>query len=142
PINAFTIGDGMGVGINGVLYEYVLSSHGATFLPVTADIDYIVQGLYTGRTAVSSILWILGSVLVLTATCRWAIHRAGETVLDRYAGMVLIGGGCLYLASTMVQFGPLLHGPAGISIPVGVPMLMVVGYAIMRDLVGTESILR
>jgi len=65
------------------------------------------------------------------------IHRVHETVPDRYAGMLLLAGGCLYLASVHFQFGPLFHGPAGISVPFGIPMLMAVGYVIMTGLFGT-----
>ena len=32
------------------------------------------------------------------------------------------------MISTMVQYGPLFHGPAGIAIPIGLPLLVVIGY--------------
>lgn len=60
-----------------------------------------------------------------------------ETVPDRYAGMPLLAGGCLYLAPVLFQFGHLFHGPAGISVPFGIPMLMAVGYVTMTGLFGT-----
>lgn len=115
----------------------LVSSYGLTILPVTADIGYIMQGIYTWRTGISSILWVIGSVSVLIATGIGLIHRVHETVPDRYAGMLLLAGGCLYPASVLFQFGPLFHGPAGISVPFGIPMLMAVGYVTMTGLFGT-----
>ena len=37
------------------------------------------------------------------------------------AAIVSMGGGCLYLIADMIQYGVFFHGPAGFTIPVGVP---------------------
>jgi len=36
------------------------------------------------------------------------------------------------LASLIQQYGPLLHGPAGIAIPVGLPLVFAVGWWVYR----------
>ncbi len=40
----------------------------------------------------------------------------------------------------MDQYGPLFHGPAGIAIPIGLPLLVVIGYLLWKDAAGTGTV--
>jgi len=134
PIHFFTIGDGMGVGLAGAFYQVKVTGFGTTFLPVTADFDYVIQGIYSGRTMVSVLSWILGSLLLMAATVLWLV---GEDTLNRWhqsIGLLLIFSGGFYLASVVIRYGPLFHGPGGIAIPFGIPLLIILGYAIMKNI--------
>ncbi len=47
---------------------------------------------------------------------------------------MVYGLGCaLLMVSTMVQYGPFFNGPAGIAIPIGLPVLIVIGYFLWKD---------
>ncbi|MFA5295922.1 MAG: hypothetical protein WC382_10450 [Methanoregulaceae archaeon] len=134
PIHFFTIGNGMGVGLAGAFYQAKVTGYGTTFLPVTADFDYVIQGIYSGRTMISVLSWILGSLLLMAATVLLLI---GENALNRWhqsVGLLLIFSGGFYLASVVIRYGPLFHGPTGIGVPFGIPLVLILGYAIMRDL--------
>ena len=124
----------MGVGLAGAFYQAKVTGYGTTFLPVTADIDYILQGLYSGRTMVSVLSWILGSLLIMAATVLWLIDDNYHNRLQRITGLLLISSGGFYLASVVIRYGPLFHGPGGIAIPFGIPLLIILGYAIMKNI--------
>lgn len=45
----------------------------------------------------------------------------------------LVGGaGGAYLAACIAQYGTLLHGPAGLAIPIGVPLIFTVAGYILK----------
>lgn len=39
----------------------------------------------------------------------------------------------------MLQYGPLFHGPAGVCIPIGLPLLVVIGYLLRKDVPRSDS---
>ncbi|KUG05660.1 hypothetical protein ASZ90_016913 [hydrocarbon metagenome] len=123
----------MGVGLSGAFYQVKVTGYGTTFLPVTADIDYILQGLYSGNTMISSLSWILGSFLLMAATILWLIGENAHNRQHQSVGLLLIFSGGLYLASVVIRYGPLFHGPGGIAIPFAIPLLIILGYAMVND---------
>ncbi|MEM2124290.1 MAG: hypothetical protein QXL43_03010, partial [Methanolinea sp.] len=50
----------------------------------------------------------------------------------RPAGFAVAAAGVLLSASCIVQYGPLLSGPAGISLPVGIPLVFAAAWIMAR----------
>jgi hypothetical protein len=126
PLQCFIIGDDNGFGIQGAVLRWQTTSLGDSTIPITREINYITEGTYHGKTALMVILWALGT-LVLTLTTIISLifwNRLPQTYI-RFILIGLIGSGVLYLASCVAQYGPLFHGPAGISLPLGVLILFI-----------------
>jgi hypothetical protein len=119
PLHVYVIGDFTGIGIQGAVYRYQISGYGVTLIPITRDIVFIKTGIYSGKTALSVILWLLGTILV-TCTTIFGLVFVGDPRTDYYRkiSLGLIGASTCYLLSCIAQYGPLFNGRAGISIPV------------------------
>jgi hypothetical protein len=126
PFQVFIIGSETGIGIQGAVYRYQVTGYGNSLIPVTSEIMYIVNGQYTGKTALSVILWALGTVL-LTLTLWFSLVNADGTVADYYRQIGFgIAGSCVcYLLSCIVQYGILFHGSPGSSFPVGIGIILI-----------------
>ena len=133
PLHFFIIGDGTGFGFQGVFYQYKESGYGSYLLPVTVDLSYTLQGTYSGRTMASVLLWAAGSLCIMVSTILWLINGSGVRRYDLLSGMLFIVAGVAYLASVLFQYGVFFNGPAGISVPFGIPLLIAVGYLVMKS---------
>ena len=125
PFQVYVIGNGIGIGIEGAVYRLQITSYGNAFLPITSDILYILRGIYSGKTALSILVWVLGTVL-LTATTIFGLIFAGDSRTD-YSRQITFGliGTCIcYLISCIAQYGFFFNGPAGISIPIGIFLML------------------
>jgi hypothetical protein len=124
PLQCFTIGDNLGAGIQGAVYRYQMTVQGNSLIPITYEIQYILWGIYQGKTTLSIILWALGS-LVLAGTTIFSLISMNAFSRDhlRYFSILIAGSSIIYLASCMVWYGPFLYGPSGVSLPVGILML-------------------
>ena len=121
PLQIFIIGDYSGIGVQGAAYRYQTSSYGTSMILITQELMYIVNGIYSGKTALSIILWALGTIL-FTCTMAYSFIRVTEDD-DGFYRQIMFGlvGSCLiYLMSCIAQYGILFHGPAGISLPAGI----------------------
>lgn len=127
------MGNDVGLGFQGVFYQYKVSGYGVYFGTMSDDLGYILQGTYVGRTMISVLLWVIGSLCIMVATVIWLINNSGVHRFDMLSGSLLIMAGVIYLASVMFQYGIFLFGPAGISIPFGIPLLIVVGYLMTKS---------
>jgi len=87
--------------------------------------QYVLNGIYSGKTAVSIITWLLGSVL-LACTTIFALIFALDNRSDffRQIGMALVVVCGCYLISCIAQYGWFLNGPAGISLPGGLFLIV------------------
>ena len=124
PLQCFVIGNDLAFGIQGSVFRYQMTADGNSLIPLTHEVAFVTQGTYAGRTAFMVIFWTLGTV-VLTLTTIGALfyrNRLPQKYV-RYIVAGLAGAGILYLASCVAQYGLLLHGPAGVSIPLGVLVL-------------------
>jgi hypothetical protein len=101
-----------------------MTVEGNSLIPLNHEINFILAGIYTGRTALSVILWTIGTiVLTLTTICSLGYWNRLPRQYLRFIIAGIAGAGVLYLASCIAQYGPLFHGGAGISIPLGVLIL-------------------
>ncbi len=131
PLNIYVIGDWIGTGVQWALFRYQDTSYGTSLITLDRDIWYITSGLITGKSAISISLWVAGTVLLVISCIVLAVLIAEE--IDEHIqipGLMVIVSGILLLLSCMTQYGPLLSGPAGFSVPIGIPLVWVVGWLI------------
>lgn len=134
PLDIYVIGERVGTGVQWVLFRYQDSSYGTSLITVARETEYVTSGIIAGKSAVSLSLWIAGATLLLAACIALAVLIA-EHMDDRVhlSGLAVIASGFLFIASCMVQYGPFLSGPAGFSVPVGIPLVWAVGWWIFSQ---------
>jgi hypothetical protein len=117
-------------------------SEGNSLIPLNHEINFILAGVYKGRTALSVILWTLGTVVfTLTTICSLGYWNRLPQEYLRYIIAGITGAGVLYLVSCVAQYGPLFHGAAGVSMPFGVLVLFIfaVFLYVYQDLLYSEE---
>lgn len=130
PTNIYVIGDAVGAGLRFPLFLYQNTTYGTSLIPVWREITYATSGIITGRSAVSILLWVLGTALLIAAITYFAVRREDDyETFRKPLALLVAGGAAAYLLSCVAQYGPTLYGPAGFAVPVGVPLLLgVAGY--------------
>ncbi|MDO9326155.1 MAG: hypothetical protein Q7T80_14490 [Methanoregula sp.] len=126
PLQCFIIGDNSGFGIQGAVLRWQMTEKGISLIPITTEMGYVTTGLYTGKTALMVIFWTLGTAALSLTTILSLIYW--NQLPRTYLRLILIGlisAGILYLASCISQYGPLFHGPAGVSLPVGILVIFI-----------------
>ena len=130
PLNFFIIGNGIGFGAQWAFFRYQITLFGTSFIPLTSSINYITRGTLTGRSAHSELLMIIAAICLIVA---FIILLSNHAHALKISGLITIASGILLLASSMVQYGVLLHGDSGESIPIGVPLILVFGACMIID---------
>ena len=132
PVNVYIIGDSIGAALQFSFLRYQQTYLGNGIITVLRDLEYISSGIITGRSALSIILWALGTALLIAAIAYFAVRREDDYETFRKPLALLVAGGAVaYLLSCVAQYGPTLHGPAGFAVPVGVPLILAVAGYIM-----------
>lgn len=127
PINVYIIGDAIGAALQFPFLRYQQTYLGNGVITVFRDLDYVASGIITGRSALSILLWVLGTLLLVAAIVYFAARRQESYDSFRTTLSLLVGGaGGAYLTSCFAQYGFTLHGPAGLAIPVGVPLIFAI----------------
>ena len=129
PMNVYVIGDWMGAGIQWVFLRFIQFSGKNSIVLLPRELGMILSGSLSGKSAFASIIWAVGAVLIIVATVL-IISGAVKTNPDllRKVAFVNTGAAVLFVLSTVFQYGILLHGPAGISIPFGILVLLIIAY--------------
>jgi hypothetical protein len=133
PANIYAIGNAVGAGLRFPLFLYQDTIYGASLIPVWREISYVTSGTIGGRSALSILLWVLGTALLLAAAGYAVYHRHdGIAGIRKPLALLVAGDAVAYLLSCIAQYGPTLHGPAGFSVPVGVPLILAVAVYILK----------
>lgn len=133
PINVYVIGDAIGAALQFPFLRYQETYLGTSVITVFRDLDYVTSGIITGRSTLSILLWLCGTFLLIAAIIYFAAKRQEDYESFRKPLALLVGGaGGAYLLSCILQYGPLLHGPAGLSFPVGVPLILAIAVYIVK----------
>ncbi|WP_440949836.1 hypothetical protein [Methanosphaerula subterraneus] len=132
PSTIFVIGDWLGTGIQGPWFSYIVSYQGTSLISAYSNLGYVTSGILSLKSAISILLWEAGTVLLAAATCLLLYEHAKRSTRHRVPGLLTILAGIAMLASLVQQYGPLLNGPAGFAIPVGLPLVFVVGWWVYR----------
>ena len=132
PISIDIIGDWLGAGVQFPWFTYIVSYQGTSLISAYTNLWYVAFGILSPKSAISIVLWEAGTVLLAAATCLLLYEHTNRSTRHRVPGLLTILAGVAMLASLIQQYGPLLHGPAGIAIPVGLPLVFVVGWWVFR----------
>ena len=133
PINIFVIGDWLATGVQWELFRYLQSYLGNSFIFFTRDINFITSGTITGRSALATGFNVTASAFLLIALCILLyVYLEKSAAYIKGAAIITVAGGCLFLLSDIIQYGVLFHGPAGFTIPIGVPIILVCGWWMYR----------
>jgi hypothetical protein len=127
-VDIYIIGDWLGAGVQWALFRYQETSYGTSIIYIFMDWRYIVRGIIGGRSAIALGIWVLGASLLVLAFLI-ALFRERE-VQARVRGYLVLSGTILFLFSIIIQYGILLHGPAGMVIPLGIPVLLILGFVL------------
>ncbi|OPY38494.1 MAG: hypothetical protein A4E35_00917 [Methanoregula sp. PtaU1.Bin051] len=129
PLNIYMIGDWLGTGLQWAFLRYQQTYLGNSFIPLTRDIWYVLSGTMAGISGLSVSVWCTGAIMLLIALLLviWtAFWEKGHYHAIPPTFTVLAG--ILFIISCMLQYGVSLYGPGGFSIPIGIPVLLIIGY--------------
>ena len=125
PLQCFIIGDNLGFGVQGAVFQYQMTLQGNSLIPITSQLRYVTSGIYSGKSALSVVIWTLGTVVLTATTILSLIHW---NLLPHSRLKIIIAGlvsaSIFYLGSCAATYGLFLSGPAGISLPIGVVILI------------------
>jgi hypothetical protein len=134
PIQIYVIGGSLGTGIQTTFFRFQDTIYGTGFIFMNQDIGYIISGTYEGKSALSVILWLVGDALLISGTfCELLIPGDRLDHIRKKAGLLIISGGICFLLSCSVRYGFLLHSDAGISLPVGIPLILFMGWFVWNN---------
>ena len=106
PFQVFIIGEETGIGIQGAVYRYQITGYGNSLIPVTQDIMYVINGIYSGKTAFSILLWALGTILLTVTTWFGLVFADGSRPdFNCQVSFGLVGSCVCYLFSCIAQYG-------------------------------------
>ena len=137
PINIYLIGDSLGAGLQFSIVRIQETYLGWSIIFGWQEFWYVADGIVTGRSAFSILLWINGVVLLFFAA---AILLISGSKFGRKSVIIYGIGSTLLIISTMMQYSPLFHGPAGVAIPIGLPLLTLIGYQLWKAATGNELV--
>jgi hypothetical protein len=127
PVYFFSIGDFYGSGFQTPLFRYQDVFLGSFLVLVSNDLNSVITGFFQGMMAASVLLWLLGSVFLIINI---VLLFADTTLIERTtrrSGILIIVSGIFFLLSILVHYGPLLHNTLGIAIPLGLPLIFLIG---------------
>lgn len=128
PQTIYIIGNHLGTGIAWPFVRYQETYLGTSIIPMTRDLTIVFSGELTGKTSVSFCLWIIGAMVLAAAIILAAYDLLENEIHSHTLGLATFCAGCLFLLSSLVQYGILFSGPAGTVIPVGLPLVFVSGW--------------
>jgi hypothetical protein len=133
PVNIYVIGDGLAAGIQCAFFRYQQSYVGNSLIFFSKDLYYIREGWITGHSALAAELATAASLLLMVSIiiCLYVGLEESATFVKAGALITLLVG-CLFLLSDLLQYGLSFHGPAGFTIPIGVPVILVCGWWMYR----------
>lgn len=140
PVNIYTITSFGGIGVQGLFYRYQITDLGKSFIGLSQDIFYVINGMYSGKSALSVIFWSLGAGILIISIILAVLpefQKKGREI--GIAGLLIMASGCILLISIIIQYGFLFNSASGIAIPFGVPMIIGMGYLIYIDLARKEA---
>jgi hypothetical protein len=106
------------------MVRYQITPWGNSLFPLSEELQFVTSGIYSGKSALMVIFWTAGTFVLLLTTFFSLVQ--GNRLAHEDLRYILVGitvAGILYLASCIAQYGPLFHGPAGVSLPIGILIL-------------------
>lgn len=124
PLNIYMWGDWLLVNVQWALFRYQQSPYGNSLILGYKDILYIYFGQNTGVYNIAAAsLWTIGSIILLTGLCITVFaYKKERSSLIKTASYFTICGGIFLGLSALCRFY------SGFAIPVGVPIILIIGW--------------
>jgi hypothetical protein len=126
PLNIYIIGDWIGTGIQWVFIRYQKTYMGTNLISIFDDFYYINNGYINGKSVLSIQLWAVG-IIILIISFIYLLIRRDDGWTGKISGILLILSGIFFIAAIFVQYGVTLIDQSGISIPIGIPLIFILG---------------
>ena len=131
PVSVYVIGSMVGAGVQFPLFRYQETYMGTNVITIFRDLQYVVEGTITGRSALMPVFWVAGVVSGIAGLVFVGVpSRMQGLYSPRRGGICIMGAGLLYLVALIAQYGPSFSSSGGFAIPVGVPVLLVAGWLV------------
>jgi len=128
PVNIYVIGNWMGTGIQWIFFRYQQTYIGTSFIPVTWDLFYVLNGVIGGKSGFPLIVWSLGAIIILISIIIVTVNYLADFRSSLVPALLLAGGVFALVLGTIVQYGITFQTSTGFCIPVGIPMF--IGYCL------------
>jgi hypothetical protein len=124
PLNIYMWGDWLLVNVQWALFRYQQSPIGNSLILGYKDILYIYSGQNTGVYNIAAAsLWTIGSIILLIGLCITIFaYKEERSSLIKTASYYTICGGIFLGLSALCRFY------SGFAIPVGVPIILIIGW--------------
>jgi glucan phosphoethanolaminetransferase (alkaline phosphatase superfamily) len=137
PLQIYIVGDWLVAGVQfsfmKIQYSYIGDKSGSSVIFLTRELFYVTTNLYQGRTAFSVLLWITALFLLISAILFFWFQEKVAVKSLKLIGVLIILSAFIFLISIIAQYGIIFSGPAGTSIPIGIPLLFIVGGWFLRE---------
>ncbi|MFA5395119.1 MAG: hypothetical protein WC346_03790 [Methanogenium sp.] len=131
PVSVYGIGSMLGAGVQFPLFRYQDTYMGTNVITIVRDLEYVLEGTISGRSALMPIVWISGFFSAVIGLLSVAVPaRMHGWYSPRRGGVCIMGAGFLYLVALVVQYGPTFLSSGGFAIPVGVPVIVAAGWLV------------
>ena len=131
PVSVYVIGSMLGAGVHFPLFRYQETYMGANMIPIFRDLQYVLEGTITGRSALMPVFWAAGVVSGIAGLISVGVPpRMKGLSSPQRGGICIMGAGMFYLVALIAQYGPSFSSSGGFAIPVGVPLLLVAGWLV------------
>ncbi|MDO9326237.1 MAG: hypothetical protein Q7T80_14900 [Methanoregula sp.] len=130
PLNFYMWGEWALVNVQWALFRFQQSGYGDSLIPGYKDILYIYFGQNTGIFNIAAAgLWTAGTILLLLGLIitLYATYFAEEFSLVKKASLFTIAAGILFGLSALCRFN------GGFAIPIGVPIILVIGWWLHQE---------
>jgi hypothetical protein len=127
PVYFFSIGDFYGSGFQTPLFRYQEVFLGSFLVLLSNDIYNVITGFFQGVMVPAVILWALGTFFLLLNIITLFVVKAEYKRVICLGGKLIIISGIFFLASIIVHYGPLFHNSYGVAIPLGLPLIFLIG---------------
>jgi len=132
PVYFFTIGDFYGSGFQAPFFRYQEVFLGSFLIFISNDVYNTINGFFRGAMISVVILWFLGFFFLVVNSISVFVDKTEINRIIRRSGILIIISGFFFLFSLIVHYGPLFHNSSGIAIPLGLPLIFLIGIWMYR----------
>jgi hypothetical protein len=135
PLNIYMWGDWILVSVQWALFRYMQTPYGDSLILGYKDILYILQGQSTGLYNIGSAVFWTAGVLILLAGLIITIVAFTREESDKLktASYFTLAGGIFLGFSALCRFN------GGFAIPIGVPIILIIGWWMYKSADDTDE---
>jgi hypothetical protein len=133
PVNIYVLSNGNGYGVQWALFRYQQNCLGNLVYPVTNDLNAELSWGFQSWSAFAVILWVIAMALLIGC---FVIHllelQKQKSKFLKNIAIITIISGLIFALSDVVQYGLLFNSSKGFCIPIGIPLIIGLGWWVYR----------